>query len=57
LLEKFWPVPTWKDTWREDVIRDSRQEDSEIIAKGSQWINKFDKNAATQAERDAAKEK
>ena len=57
LLEKFWPVPTWKDTWREDVIRDRGEEDPEIIAKGSLWINKFDKNVAIQAKRDAVKEK
>lgn len=49
LLEKFWPLPAWKDTWREDIIRDSQQEDPEISSKGSQWINTYDKNAAAQA--------
>ena len=53
LLVKFWPVPTWKETWREDIIRDKQEEDPEIIAKGSEWINKFDKNAALHAKREA----
>ena len=42
LLKKFWPVPTWRDTWREDIERDRMLEDPEVIAKGSEWINKFD---------------
>jgi glycosyltransferase involved in cell wall biosynthesis len=26
LIEKFWPIPGWKETWREDLVRDRAKE-------------------------------
>jgi len=38
LIEKFWPVPGWKDTWKTDVITDREKDYSALKYKDDYWL-------------------